>query len=91
MSSAELFVTLVVALIVFGPSKLPMLARHLALLVGTVNRLKAQAFAVWQQQLNEMQLQENTKKAKEADEHYQEHPSKRERLPLSNKTEKPIR
>jgi len=71
MSSGELLVILVVALIAFGPSKLPMLATHLGLLMRQVNKVKERAAALWQQQLNEIQLQENLKKAKEADEQYQ--------------------
>lgn len=68
--SAELLVIFIVALIVFGPEKLPMLARHLGLLVRQFNRLKAHAATLWQQQLNEYQLQENKRKAEEADKQY---------------------
>ncbi|KTD65592.1 TatB protein (twin arginine translocation) [Legionella santicrucis] len=68
--SGEILVILVVALIVFGPKKLPMLATHLGLLLRKINQLKAQAVALWQQQLNEIQLHENQRKAKEADEQY---------------------
>lgn len=76
MSSGELLVILMVALIVFGPKKLPMLATHLGLLLRKLNQLKAQAAALWQQQLNAVQLQENQRKAKEADEQYKkEHSS----------------
>jgi Sec-independent protein translocase protein TatA len=71
MSTGELFVILIVALIVFGPKKLPMLATHLGLLVKKFFEFKAHASALWQQQLNELQLQENLRKAKEADEHYE--------------------
>jgi len=70
MSSGELLLTFVVALIVFGPSKLPMLATHLGLLMQKINRLREQAATFWQQQLNEHQLQENQRKAEQADEHY---------------------
>jgi len=71
MSSAELLLVLIVALIVFGPSKLPMLATHLALLMRKVNQFREHCSSLWQQQLNELQLQENLKKAKKADEHYE--------------------
>ncbi|QMT58733.1 twin-arginine translocase TatA/TatE family subunit [Legionella sp. PC997] len=70
MSSGELLVIFIVALIVFGPKKLPMLATHLGLLIKALNRLRAQAAVLWQQQLNALQLQENQRKAKEADEQY---------------------
>lgn len=70
MNSGELLLIFTVALIVFGPSKLPMLATHLGLLMRKINRLKEQASSFWQQQLNELQLQENQRKAKEGDEQY---------------------
>lgn len=68
--SAELLLIFIVALIVFGPKKLPMLATHLGLAIQKLNQIKTQARALWQQQLNEYQLQENQRKAKEADELY---------------------
>ena len=70
MSSGELLLTFIVALIVFGPSKLPMLATHLGLLMRKINQLKEQAASFWQQQINEHQLQENQRKAELADEQY---------------------
>ncbi|WP_058534118.1 Sec-independent protein translocase subunit TatA/TatB [Legionella saoudiensis] len=70
--SMELLVIFIVALIVFGPKKLPMLATHLGLLIRQLQQWKTQAHTVWQQQLNEYQLQENQRKAKEADKRYQE-------------------
>lgn len=68
--SGEILVILIVALIVFGPKKLPMLATHLGLLLRKINHFKAQAVALWQQQLKEIQFQENQRKAQEADEQY---------------------
>lgn len=70
--SMELLVIFIVALIVFGPKKLPMLATHLGLLMRQVQQWKTQAQTFWQQQLNEYQLQENQRKAEEADKHYKE-------------------
>jgi sec-independent protein translocase protein TatB len=70
--SMELLLIFIVALVVFGPTKLPMLATHLGLLVRKLQHLKAQANTFWQQQLNEYQLQENKRKAKEADQQYKE-------------------
>ncbi|WP_133136138.1 Sec-independent protein translocase subunit TatA/TatB [Legionella rowbothamii] len=70
--SMELLVIFIVALIVFGPQKLPMLATHLGLLMRQLQQWKTQAQAFWQQQLSEYQLQENQRKAEEADKHYKE-------------------
>ena len=71
MSMSELFITMLVALVVFGPKKLPMVARHLGLLLGRFNHYKQQAAMFWQQQLKEQQLQENIKKAQKADASYE--------------------
>lgn len=70
MNSSELLLIIVVSLIVFGPNKLPMLARHLGLAVRKINHFKNQAHLLWEQQLNELQLQENLRKAEEADKLY---------------------
>ncbi|WP_133129871.1 Sec-independent protein translocase subunit TatA/TatB [Legionella yabuuchiae] len=72
MSVAELFLIVVVALIAFGPSKLPMLAHHLAKLHKRFVRLQQQFAEFFQSQLNEHQLQENLKKADKADSEYQQ-------------------
>lgn len=72
MSSGELLLILIVALIVFGPSKLPMLATHLGLLMRKVNQFKTHAALFWQNQLNELQLHENKRKAEEGDEQYKQ-------------------
>ncbi|KTD11668.1 TatB protein (twin arginine translocation) [Legionella gratiana] len=73
--SGEILVIFIVALIVFGPKKLPMLATHLGLLIRKINQLKTQAAALWQQQLNEIQLKENQRKAEEAEMQYQKEKS----------------
>lgn len=70
MNGAELLIILVVALIVFGPSKLPMLATHLGMFMRKVNSFKTKAAALWDEQLKEIQLLENMRKAKQADEKY---------------------
>lgn len=70
MSSGELLLTLFVALIVFGPNKLPMLADHLGRLFRLLNRFRQQALNFWHNQMNEQQLIENTRKANEADVRY---------------------
>jgi sec-independent protein translocase protein TatB len=70
MSSGELLLTFIVALIAFGPSKLPMLAAHLGLLIRKINQFKEHAISFLQQQINEYQLQENQRKAEQVDEQY---------------------
>lgn len=72
MSSGQLILTALIALLVFGPNKLPMLARHAGLLMARLERYKHQATALWQAQLNEQKLQENTRKAHAADAVYQQ-------------------
>lgn len=72
MSSAQLLITMLVTLLVFGPKKLPMLAHHLGQLITRIERYKNQARALWQTQLNEQLLQENQRKALNADALYQQ-------------------
>jgi|GEM_PF-1467399 len=70
MSSGELLVIVVVAIIVFGPDKLPMLANHLGKFYKQINQFKQQLHLLWQNQLNEQQLVENQRKARQADNTY---------------------
>lgn len=70
MNSAELLLTAAVALLVFGPKKLPMLATHLALVIRKIHQIRAQASALWQQQTAQLTLEDNLKKAEEADKKY---------------------
>ncbi len=70
MSAAELLLTLLVALVVFGPAKLPMLAHHLGKLINRLNYYKHQALVFWQSQVDEQQLQDNIVKAQKADAEY---------------------
>jgi Tat protein translocase TatB subunit len=70
--SAELLLILIVALIVFGPNKLPMLASHLGSLMRKINQLKNQASRLWEQQVQELQLEDNKRKAEEADKQYEQ-------------------
>lgn len=81
MSSGELLLTLLVALCVFGPNKLPMLANHLGKLVGRINHYKARLAIFWQQQLLEQQLEENNRKAKDAETSYQQQREQHESKP----------
>ena len=70
MNMSELLVIIIVALIVFGPNKLPMLAEHLGKFIRQLNSLKMQLTNLWQAQLNEQQLRENQQKAEKADSIY---------------------
>ncbi|MBA2655400.1 MAG: twin-arginine translocase TatA/TatE family subunit [Tatlockia sp.] len=67
MNSAELLLSFCVALIVFGPKKLPMLAEHLGKLLRYLDYCKKQVSLFWQKQLAEQQLQENIRKAEQAE------------------------
>lgn len=70
MSMGELLLTFFVALLVFGPQRLPLLAKHLAAFFNSIHRLKQQAAEFWQAQLQEQQLLENHQKARQADATY---------------------
>ncbi|WP_419419798.1 twin-arginine translocase TatA/TatE family subunit [Legionella sp. D16C41] len=72
MNMGEIIIILIVALIVFGPNKLPMLAEHLGKVIRQLNLFKAQLANFWQTQLNEQQLRENEEKAKKVDTIYQD-------------------
>ena len=78
MISGELLLIMLVACIVFGPNKLPMLARHLGLAIRQINRLRAQLNQFWQEQVSEQQLLENQQKAEEADVLYRQRSARRE-------------
>ena len=69
--SSELLLIIIVAMIVFGPNKLPMLARHLSHALKHYHSFKQQAASLWQGYLNEIQLQDNQRKAEIADQQYQ--------------------
>lgn len=70
MSSGELLLTLLIALLVFGPTKLPMLANHLGQLFQKLHRVRQQLSQLWEKQLQEQQLDQNLKKAQMADAFY---------------------
>ena len=72
MISSELLLTFIVALIVFGPNKLPMLAQHLGRFLRQLDSFKQQANQFWQKQIDELQLEENKGKAEQADRVYEE-------------------
>lgn len=67
MASSELLVIVIVALLVFNPRKLPMLAQHLAKFLNFIQKIKQEAEQFWQARLKEQQLLENEEKAKRAE------------------------
>ncbi len=71
MNLAELLLTLLVALLVFGPKKLPLLAHHLGRLMARLHYYQQQWKTFFQQQCDTQQLQDNIKKAEAADRDYQ--------------------
>ena len=70
MSIAEILVITIVAFIVFGPDKIPHLARNLAKLLAVVNNYKYSFNKRWDEEVKKMTLEENLKKAETADEKY---------------------
>jgi sec-independent protein translocase protein TatB len=68
--SAELLLILLVALIVFGPTKLPMLAKHLGWIWQTYQQGKGHIQQLWEENLQSKLLDEHIQKAKEADDLY---------------------
>lgn len=70
MSTGELLLTSLIALLVFGPERLPTLARQLGTLVKRANHYKQQALLFLEKQKLDHELQENIKKANEADKKY---------------------
>ena len=72
MSLSELLIVILVALVVFGPEKLPELAHNLGKLAAKGKQLKQQFNDQVQQHQLQFQLEENEKKAAEADKAYGE-------------------
>jgi sec-independent protein translocase protein TatB len=68
---SEILLIIVVALLVFNPKKLPMLANHLGILVRKTLDYKRCLTSFWQQQLDLQQLADNEQKANDADILYQ--------------------
>lgn len=71
MSSGELLLTTLVALLVLGPKQLPVVARQVGLLLRQLTRYKQQWFLFLAEQDQAQQLQDNLKKAAKVDEQYQ--------------------
>ena len=72
MSSGELLLIFLVALLVFGPNKLPMLANHLGQLMRKLNQWQQNLSQLWENHLKQQQLEDNTKKAEQADKIYKD-------------------
>lgn len=70
MNLSELVLTTVIALIVFGPKKLPLLAQHVGLLLNQIQHYKQLLLQFWETQQQHLQLQQNIEKAKKADKKY---------------------
>ena len=70
--SFELLIICLVGLLVFGPKKMPMLARDLAKLWQFCSHLKQEFSKFWDEKLKELTLEDNENKAKKADEIYQQ-------------------
>lgn len=70
MSTGELLLTATIALLVLGPNQLPIVARKLGQLMKQVHDYKQHLSVFLDAQSQAHQLQDNLKKAAEADEHY---------------------
>lgn len=70
MSTGELALTALVALIVLGPERLPTAMRQLASLVKKAKTLQRQFGMLLEEHHPAQQLEENLKKAEEADKKY---------------------
>ena len=71
MNVSEGLLVLLVALFVFGPNRLPMVVRHLGALFRRYHAYKRQIVVVWERYQRELECQENTIKAQQADATYQ--------------------
>lgn len=69
--SGELLLIIVVALVVFGPNKLPTVAAHLAQCMRYYHQRKADLTRAWHSHYQAACLQVNEDRAKEADAAYQ--------------------
>lgn len=70
MASTELLLILLVALVAFGPKKLPLLATNLGKLARSFILFKKKVAIFIETQSKELDLWENKQKAEEADEKY---------------------
>ncbi len=70
MSMGELLLIAFVALFVFGPDRMPTLARQLGTLLKKAQTYRQQLLLFWDKQEKKLQLEENQKKADKADAFY---------------------
>ncbi len=73
MSASECLVTLGVALGIFGPKKLPLLAQHLGWCMNKINTLKQYYQQQWHHYREQLALQERIEQAQQADHQYRHH------------------
>lgn len=74
MSMAEAGLTLIIAVCVFGPSRLPMLARHLGAGLRRLQKLRERFSGMLEEVAKECTLAENERRAADADARYEETP-----------------
>ena len=67
MSLGELLVIILVMVFVFGPKKLPMLARHLGLVVQKIARVQYALSQIWRAYMQEQTFRENLQKAEKVE------------------------
>ncbi|KTC97253.1 TatB protein (twin arginine translocation) [Legionella geestiana] len=72
MSMAEVGLTLIIAVCVFGPSRLPMLARHLGAGLRRLKMLRERFSGMLEEVAKECTLAENEKRAADADARYED-------------------
>ena len=72
MGGGELLIILLVALIVFGPNKLPELAANLGKVLAKARTIKSQIDNHIEQQQLQLTLEENLKKAAQVEKDYEE-------------------
>ena len=74
MSFAELLLVVIVAILVFSPGKLPLLAEDIAKVWAFFFELKEQAQETFAVQKKQLMLKANQLRAQEADKNYHEPP-----------------
>ena len=71
MSLGETIIIMLVMVCVLSPKKLPMVARHLGIVMRYLKNSRVTLEKMWQQYNQQQRLQENIKKAEAADASYQ--------------------
>lgn len=72
MNFSEVIVILVVALIVFGPERLPSLAQKIGRLIGKARMMSNDLKQELDEQLKHEQLKENQQRAEQAEQQYKQ-------------------